>query len=78
MDEIVTPEAQIETLLQILAAILDKQGGEIVLSRKDFEMYEGAPVVVRRLSGDYVLIRIAYEDEVAETDELDIPETPQT
>jgi hypothetical protein len=30
------------------------------------------------LSGDYVLIRIAYEDEVAETDELDIPETPQT
>jgi len=78
MDEIVTPhEAQVDTLLQLLAIMLDKLGGEVAISRQDFEMYENAPVVGRRISKDYVLFRLAYEDEVAGIDEIDLPESPQ-
>lgn len=64
MDEIVTPhEAQVDTLLQIIACLLDRLGGEVVISRQDFEMYEDAPVVGRHLTRDYVVFRLAYEDE---------------
>jgi len=73
MDEIVTPhEAQIETLLQILACLLDQLGGEVVLSRASFSAYEGVPVVGRYISKDYVMLRIALEDEGEVT--IDLPE----
>lgn len=79
--EIVTPqEAKVESLLQLLAVLLDKLGGEIVISRRDFEMVEGLPVVGRYISKDYVLFRLV-EDEMADdgTEELDLPEeNPQT
>jgi hypothetical protein len=74
MDEIVTPhEAQIETLLQILACLLDRLGGEVVISRADFEAYQDAPVVGRHLTRDYVVIRLAYEDEEGDVS-LNLPE----
>ena len=81
MDEIVTPqEARIETLLQLLAVLLDKLGGEVIISRRDFEIVEGLPVVGRHISKDYVVLRIAEEDEIADgTEALDLPEeNPQT
>ena len=79
MDEIVTPqEARIETLLQILAVLLDKLGGEIVIGRKEFEQFAGAPVVGRYISKDYVMFRLAYEDEAAYIDAMDLPPNPQT
>jgi hypothetical protein len=78
MDEIVTPhEAQIETLLQLLACLLDQVGGEVVINRRDFSMYEGVQVVGRYISNDYVLLRIAEEDEASgDTEVIELPEEP--
>jgi len=81
MDEIVTPqEAKIESLLQIIAVLLDKMGGEIVISRREFEMLEGVPVVGRYISKDYVVFRLAAEDEETDVEIIDFPEEfpPQT
>ena len=76
MDEIVTPhEAQIESLLQLLACLLDQVGGEVVINRRDFTMYEGVQVVGRYISKDYVLLRIAEEDEeTGDSETVDLPE----
>jgi hypothetical protein len=75
MEEIVTPhEAQLETLLTLLAILLDRVGGELVISRRDFEMFDRAPVVGRYISKDYVLLRLAYEDEMGDMEEVDLPE----
>ena len=78
MDEIVTPqEAKIESLLQILAVLLDKLGGEVVISRREFEMLEGVPVVGRHISPEYVVFRLAEEDEEVVLEEIDFPEDPE-
>lgn len=75
MDEIVTPqEAMIESLLQIVAVLLDKMGGEVIISRRDFEMLEGVPVVGRHISKDYVVFRLAEEDEESDVEIIDFPE----
>ena len=67
MDDEKTTEApldnQIENLIQIVAVLLDRVGGEIVISRKDFEMYEGVPVVGRQIGKGYIMLRLADEDE---------------
>lgn len=64
----------VDTLLQILACLLDRLGGEAVISRAEFEMYEGVPVVGRNISKDYVVFRLADEDiESEEVDETDLP-----
>jgi hypothetical protein len=81
MDEIVTPqEAMIESLLQIVAVLLDKMGGEVIISRRDFEMLEGVPVIGRYISKDYVVFRLAEEDEESDVEIIDFPEEipPQT
>lgn len=76
MEEIVTPhEAQIETLLQLLACLLDQLGGEVVISRESFTAYEGVPIVGRHISSNYVMLRLAYEDEESGVN-LDIPDMP--
>ena len=68
-----TPEEmKLETLLQILAVLISRLGGEVVVSRADFEAYEGVPVVGRNLSG-YVILRLADEDEEEEFIELPAP-----
>ncbi len=75
MEEIVTPhEAQLESLLTLLAILLDRVGGELVISRRDFEMFDGVPVVGRYISKDYVMLRLAEEDEVGSIETLDFPE----
>jgi hypothetical protein len=80
MEEIVTPsEAKIETLLRLLAVLLNKLDGEQVISRADFEMLEGVAVNVRNISKDYILLRLAEEDEESGFEIIDLPEeNPQT
>lgn len=56
-------ETQLETMVQIMAVLLDKLGGEVVISRRDFEMYEDVPVVGHRISPDYVVFRLGDEDQ---------------
>jgi hypothetical protein len=73
--EIVTPhEAKIESLLQLLAVLLDKLGGEVVISRRDIEMLEGVQVVGHAISKDYVVFRLAEEDEGEDTEVIDLDE----
>lgn len=78
--EIVNPqEAQLDTLLQILAVLIDRLNGEVVISRAEFEAYEGVPVVGCSIARDYVRFRLALEDEDALVEETEFPEDkPQT
>jgi hypothetical protein len=62
MDE-VTPEVKIDQLLQLLAVLVERLGGEVVISRKEFTMLEGVLVLGRHLSPEYVALRLAIEDE---------------
>ena len=44
-DIVVTPQdSKIDTLLQIIAVLLDRIGGEVVINSKEYSMYEGVPV----------------------------------
>ena len=79
--KLMTPhEAEIDRLLQIMAVLLDKLGGEGIINRRDIELFFDVPVLSRAISPDYILFRVAYPDE-ADAVEVDIPEdkdTPQT
>jgi hypothetical protein len=79
--KLMTPhEAEIDRLVQIMAVLLDKLGGEVILHRRDIELFFDVPVISRVISPDYVLFRVAYPDEVDDV-EIDIPgdkDTPQT
>lgn len=58
-----TPEAKLDQLLQLLAVLIERLGGEVIVSRTEFSMFEDVPVVGRSLSRDYVLLRLGGEDE---------------
>jgi hypothetical protein len=78
--KLLTPhEAEIDRLLQIMAVLIDKLGGEVVLNRRDIELFFDIPVTSRVISPDYILFRVNYPDELAEG-EIGLPdkETPQT
>jgi hypothetical protein len=64
MDEIITPaEAKLDELLQVLAVLLDRLGGEAVIGYKEFSMYEGVPVLACTLAAGYVRLHLGDEDE---------------
>jgi NAD(P)H-hydrate repair Nnr-like enzyme with NAD(P)H-hydrate dehydratase domain len=76
--KLLTPhEAEIDRLLQIMAVLIDKLGGEVVLNRQEMEAYFDATVVTRVISPDYILLRV-NPDETSEAVDIDLPEeTPQ-
>lgn len=64
MEEIVTPtEAKLDELLQLLALLINRLGGEIVIGRHEFTEFDGVKVVGRNLTSGYVLFRLDEEDE---------------
>lgn len=63
MEDIVAPEAKINQLLQLLALLIERLGGEVVVSHQEFSMFEDVPVVGRKLSPNYVVLRLGDEDE---------------
>lgn len=65
MDQLVTPDSKVEALLQIIAVLLDRLGGEAVINYKEYVMYEGIPVVQRSLTNGYIVLRLGDEDEVS-------------
>lgn len=76
--KLMTPhEAEIDRLLQIMAVLLDKLGGEVILNRRDIELFFDVPVVSRVISPDYILFRVAYPDE-DDGVEINIPEDKDT
>lgn len=73
--KIVDPAQEpLDTLLQILAVLIDRAGGEVVINRAEFEAYEDVPVVGRAIAKDYVRFRLAEEDEEVIIEERDLPE----
>ena len=78
--KLMTPhEAEIDRLLQIMAVLIDKLGGEVFVNRRELELFFDVPVVSRVISPDYILFRVSYPDE-ADDVEIDLPgkDTPQT
>jgi hypothetical protein len=78
--KLMTPhEAEIDRLLQIMAVLIDKLGGEVFVNRRELELFFDVPVVSRVISPDYILFRVNYPDE-ADDVEIDLPgkDTPQT
>lgn len=67
-------EAQMATLLQILAAVINKMGGEVIVSRADLEDMFDVPVLARYISKDYVMFHLPTEMELEEVELLDLPE----
>ena len=79
--KLMTPhEAEIDRLLQVMAVLIDKLGGEVILSRREIESFFDVPVVSRAISPDYVLFRVHYSEDV-EVMGVDLPDEenpPQT
>ena len=76
--KLLTPhEAEIDRLLQIMAVLIDKLGGEVILNRHEIEAFFDVPVVSRVISADYVLFRNQYPDEESEAiRDIDLPDLP--
>ena len=75
--KLLTPhEAEIDKLLQVMAVLIDKLGGEVVINRHELESFFDIPVVSRVISSDYVLFRVDYPDESEEVVDIDLPEIP--
>jgi hypothetical protein len=72
--KLMTPhEAEIDRLLQIMAVLIERLGGEVVLNRHEIEAFFDVPVVSRVISPDYVIFRIVYPEEIVDTPDIDLP-----
>lgn len=72
MEKLETPqEAKINALLQVVACLIDRLGGEVVISQKEYSMYEDVPVVGRNLTSGYVALRLGDEDEESSLGDID-------
>jgi hypothetical protein len=77
--KLMTPhEAEIDRLLQIMAVLIDKLGGEVIVSRQELEMFFDVPVLTRPISPDYIRFRVDYPDEmvVSLEDTEPLPDKP--
>jgi hypothetical protein len=62
-------EHKLHVALQLLAVLIDRLGGEILIDRKEFEFFEDCPVVGRDY-GTHVVFRLGDEDEEQVTEIL--------
>lgn len=78
--KLLTPhEAEIDKLLQVMAVLIAKLGGEVFVSRAELEEFFDVPVLSRVISVDYVRLYLGGEDEDSKAESMDLPgETPQT
>jgi hypothetical protein len=51
-------KSEVDTLVQILAVLIDRLGGEVVVSKREFDMYEDVPVLGKNISSDYTVLRL--------------------
>lgn len=70
--------SDVDKLLQIVALMIDRFGGEVIFSRAEFEQFEGVPVLMRNLTPDYVRLRLAVEDEESPLASDLTPESPES
>jgi hypothetical protein len=79
--KLLTPhEAEIDKLLQVMAVLIDKLGGEVFISRRELEAFFDVPVLSRVISPDYVRFTLGTLDEESSVEGIDLSdeETPQT
>lgn len=62
-------ENKLDVALQIIAVLIDRLGGEVLIERKEFEFHEGTPVVGRDY-GTHCVFHLGDEDEMQE---IEIP-----
>jgi hypothetical protein len=61
MGEIETNEKEqysVDTLLQLLAIFINRSGGEVIITRQEFDMVEGVEVFGRSLTPDILRLRV--------------------
>jgi hypothetical protein len=72
--KIMTPhEAEIDKLTQIIALLVAKLGGEVLINRHELEEFFDVPVLSRVISPDYCLLRLSDEDQAVEIEIIDHP-----
>lgn len=54
-------ENKLDAALQLLAVLLERLGGEVLIDRKEFTQLENVPVVGRDY-GTHIVLRLGYED----------------
>lgn len=65
MDEdVVTPteSEKINKLVQLLAVLVERLGGEVVIDEMEFEVFEDAEVLVRNLTSGYILLKVVDDE----------------
>ena len=80
--KLMTPhEAEIDRLLQVMAVLVEKLGGEVFVSRQELEAYFDVPVLTRYVSKDYIRLtvgEVGASEDIVIPNETDLPEeTPQ-
>ena len=55
-------EHKLQVALQLLAVLVERLGGEVLIERREFEMFEGVSVVGRDYS-THMIMRLGDEDE---------------
>ena len=77
--KLMTPhEAEIDKLLQIMACLVAKMGGEVIINRQELQSFFDTPVLTQVISGDYIRLYLKDEDQYI-VESIDLPEeNPQT
>jgi hypothetical protein len=57
-------EMKIDTLIQVMAVLLARLGGDAVISHEEFASLEGVSIIGRNLPPSHIMFRL--EDEVGE------------
>lgn len=55
-------ELNLHRALQLLAVLIEREGGEVLISRKDFELMEDVPIKGQDY-GSHVVLHVCFEDE---------------
>ena len=72
MGEIETNEKEqysVDTLLQLLAIFIHRSGGEVIISRHEFDMVNGMEVFGRNLTPEVLRLRLYGDDEDCDCDQ---------
>lgn len=60
-------ELKLQNAVQIIAVLIERLGGEVLIDREDFTRFEDVPVVGKDY-GSHVVLRLGDEDQIAEVE----------
>lgn len=59
-------DESVDTLLRIIAALLRRHGGEVVMTQREIDIVDGLPVLIRQLAPGQVRLRLVEQHEICE------------